>query len=182
MMNVVTDFAVFMNQIVYAHVIVAHGFLIVRIFYYKYILPHVIPDELLPHWKEKRMRYHWWVPKFIMTYYVYAVFNIPFFIWYSYFNGKYWYFSHYFFIHYHMYGVAALIVTFIHHKELKLDREFFIKYPIYYILHILWSAWLMYAVVNGCDDGDWKGWMEEDLYRFNYIPLGSIDWRDKPVA
>ena len=29
----------------------------------------------------------------------------------------------------------------------------------------------MYAVVYGCDDGEWKGWMVEVLFRFNYKVL-----------
>jgi len=180
-MNIVTDFAVFMNQSIYAHIFLAHSFLVGRIIYYKYFLPTNLP-KLIPHFREQRMRFHWWVPKFIVAYIIYAFFNIPFFLWYNFSYGKYWYFSHFFFIHYHMYGISALITTFIYHKELGLTREHFIKYSLYYLLYLLCSGWVLYACVNGCDDGDWKGWMEEDLYRFNNIPLGSIDWREKPEA
>ena len=82
-----------------------------------------------------------------------------------------------------MYGVACLLAAFTQHKELGITPEFMIKYTLYYIIHMLWSGWVLYAVVNGCDEEFlWQGWMEEDLYRFNYIPLGSIDWRDKPAA
>jgi hypothetical protein len=82
-----------------------------------------------------------------------------------------------------MYGVACLLAAFIQHKELGITPEFMIKYTLYYIIHMLWSGWVLYAVVNGCDEEFlWQGWMEEDLYRFNNLPPDSFDWRLDPVT
>jgi hypothetical protein len=183
MMNVVTDFAVFMNKTIYPLVFLGHTFLIGQILYYKYILPSTIPSTYRQHFRDKIMRFHWWVPKYIWVYCVYALFNIPFFIWYECSYGRFWYFSHFLYIHYHMYGIACLVVAFIHHKELNITPEFMIKYTLYYIIHMLWSGWVLFACVNGCDEEFlWQGWMEEDLYRFNNLPPDSFDWRLDPVT
>ena len=118
MMNIVTDFAVFMNKTIYPMVFLGHTYLIFQILYYKYILPSTIPSTYRQHFRDKIMRFHHWVPKYIRVYCIYALFNIPFFIWYEYSYGRFWYFSHFFYIHYHMYGVACLLAAFIQHKEL----------------------------------------------------------------
>lgn len=180
MMNVVTDFAVFMNHSIIAHIIIGHTLLLWRIYYYQYIVLHLIEPGTTKPRAAKYRRNHSWVEKYITTYIIYAFFNIPFFLWFFMSFGKYWYFSHYFYIHYHMYGIAAIITTFIYHKELNITQEHVILYLWRYFVFMGWSGWLLFACVNGNDEGDWKGWSEEDLYRFNNIPEGSIDWRDLP--
>jgi hypothetical protein len=182
MMNVVTDFAVFMNKSIYAHIMLVHTFLIMRLYYYNFIILNLIETTTTKPRAARYRRSHSWTKKYTMTYIIYALFNIPFFIWYEYSYGQYWYFSHFFYIHYHMYGISILITTFIHHKELKLTREHVLTFIFRYLVYMIVTGWLLFACVNGNDEGDWKGWSEEDLYRFNNIKKGSIDWREKPQA
>jgi hypothetical protein len=182
-MNIVTDFAVYMNGAVFAHLFVLHTLLIARIYYFQYHLPASIPSNFKPYWREKRMVNHYAVFKHIQAYLIYCFFTFLFVIWYYYFKGSYWYISHFYLIHYHLFNISYMITTFIHYKELNLTPEHVYGGIFWYGKHMFITCWVTYACVNGCDwEWVWYGWMEEDLYRFNEMIPGTINWRWNPVS
>jgi hypothetical protein len=178
-MNEVNNLAWFMNWQIFAHVVLIHVTLLLRIYFFYFISPHLITPDLSKLWVRRYKKYQAWIPMYITQYIIFALMCIPFYFWYVYSWGQFWYFSHYYFVLTHMVIIATIITTFIYHERCAiLTFEHVYTYLYYYLKFFLFSAWLLYACVNGNDEGDWWGWDEDDLYRFNNRKPGSINWWD----
>jgi hypothetical protein len=177
-MNEVNNLAWFMNWQIFAHVIVIHGILLIRIYIFYFVYNRIATPDVGRTLKKRYEKNHQLVPLYITCYIIFALMNIPFYYWYVYSWGQFWYFSHYYFVLVHMYIIASLITTFIYHEKCGITWERACSYLYFYLKFTIFTAWLLYACVNGNDEGDWWGWCDEDLYRFNNLKEGSINWWD----